>query len=229
MEYMCQFVIFVFSPGYLIVIWIFTIIHMLCVSKLFSILCCTIGFAMLPVTLASPGSSVEAPFPDIPFKTFSQFISQNFSSKISLSTALVLLFSLTENINLLNLHARQQYVRCQGEYRTQASGWIKALAHSVKQQIDEHQKRPLKMKNVEKGMDEEQKITALSLKLDALARDLHLHPYDSNGKFQGKLQPISNKLIQPVHIICPDAMECQTLACKSRLLHQSTTIQMCHM
>jgi hypothetical protein len=66
------------------------------------------ALAMLPVTSAS---SVGAPFPDIPFKSFSQFISQNFSSKISLSTVLVIMFSLTENPDLLNLHARQQYIR----------------------------------------------------------------------------------------------------------------------
>jgi hypothetical protein len=93
---------------------------------------CMMGIAMLPVANAS---QVESPFPDIPFKTFSQFIIQNFSSKISLSTVMVLLLSLTENPDLLNLHARQQYVRCQGEKETQVSGWIKALARALKEQV----------------------------------------------------------------------------------------------
>jgi hypothetical protein len=45
----------------------------------------------------------ENPFPDIAFKDFSQFIGQHFISKISLFTVLVILFSLTENPELLNL------------------------------------------------------------------------------------------------------------------------------
>lgn len=191
-------------------------------SSLSPILLCMIALAMLPVTSAS---SVEAAFPDIPFKSFSQFISQNFSSKISLSTALVILFSLTENPDLLNLHARQQYVKCQGEHRTQTSGWINSLARALKKKIDGHQNKPLKMKNVEKGISGEQEIAALSLRLDSLAKLLHLHPYDSNEKFEGKLQPISHKSIQPVYIICPNTMECQTLACNSRSLLQNTAIR----
>jgi len=135
------------------------------------------GVIMLPVTLAS---SAKAPFPDIPFKTFSQFITQNFSSKISLSAALVILFSVTENTDLLNLHARQQYIKCQGEHRVHTSGWIKALVHTLQKQINTHQTRPLKMKNAAQGIDEEQ---ALGLKLDSLAKVLRLHPYDSTEQF----------------------------------------------
>jgi hypothetical protein len=167
---------------------------------------------MLPVAYAS---QVGSPFPDIPFKTFSQFISENFSSKISLSTVLVILFSLTENPDLLNLHARQQYVRCQGENQVQSSGWIKGLAHALKKQVDKNQKRPLKMKDVNKEMNEEQEIVALSLKLDSLTQVLNLHPYNSKGKLQGKLQPISHKLIQPAYVICPNVLECPTIGCNS--------------
>ena len=78
---------------------------------------------------------------------------------------------------------------------------------------------------MKKGIDAEQDITSLSLKLDSLAKLLHLHPFDSDEQFQGKLEPISHKSIQPVHILCPNTMECQTLACKSQSLHQITSIQ----
>jgi hypothetical protein len=192
------------------------------ISKMATIFIWIMGFAMLPVANAS---QVESPFPDIPFKTFSQFILQNFSSKTSLSTVLVLLFSLTENPDLLNLHARQQYVRCQGENEIPVSGWIKALARALKGQVAEHQKRPLKMKGVEKDLDEEQEIKDLGVKLDSLAKILKLHPYDSNAQFQGQLQTISHKLIQPVHVICPNSLECQTIGCKSWSLHQNTRIR----
>ena len=47
-------------------------------------------------------------FPDITFKVFSDFISNNFSSKISLATVLTVLFTLTINPDLFNLHCHQQ-------------------------------------------------------------------------------------------------------------------------
>ena len=148
------------------------------VSTMVTLFIWMMGFALLPVANAS---QVKSPFPDIPFKTFSQFISQNFSSKTSLSTVMVLLFSLTENPDLLHLHARQQYVKCQGEKENLVSGWIKALACVLKDQMAEHQKRPLKMKGVDKNLDEKQEIRALGVKLDFLAKILKLHPYDTSG------------------------------------------------
>jgi hypothetical protein len=71
-------------------------------------------------------------------------------------------------------------------------------------------------------MDEEQETKALSLKLDGLSRLLNLHPYNDDGEFQGKLQPVSHKLIQPVHVICPNSMECETANCNGRSLLQTT-------
>ena len=67
------------------------------------------------------------PFSDIPFKAFSKFIDQNFSSHVSLATALVVLFTITSNPDLFNLHARQQHP-LQGECGQPISGWMKALA-----------------------------------------------------------------------------------------------------
>ena len=176
--------------------------------------------ALIPGTYAMPAG--ESPFPDITFRDFSQFIGQHFSSKISLSTVLVILFSLTENPDLLNLHARQQYVQCEGENQTVLSGWMKGLARAVKKSIDQNQKKPLKMKNVAKEMEEEEEIATFSIKLNALTKLLDLHPYDEHGKLKGKLQPVSHKLIQPVHVLCPNSMECETASCNSRSLLQST-------
>jgi len=179
-----------------------------------------IMLALIPGTYAMPAG--ESPFPDITFRDFSQFIGQHFSSKISLSTVLVILFSLTENPDLLNLHARQQYVQCEGENQTMLSGWMKGLARAVKKSIDQNQKKPLKMKNVAKEMEEEEEIAAFSIKLNALTKLLDLHPYDEHGQLKGKLQPVSHKLIQPVHVLCPNSMECETASCNSRSLLQST-------
>ena len=43
------------------------------------------------------------------------------------------------------------------------------------------------MKNVENGLNDEQEITALGLKLDSLSKVVGLHPFDSEGNFQRKL------------------------------------------
>ena len=189
-------------------------------SSLLTVWIWMIMLALIPVTYAMPAG--EHPFPDITFKEFSQFIGQHFSSKISLSTVLVILFSLTENPDLLNLHARQQYVQCVGENQIALSGWMKGLARAVKKSIDQNQRKPLKMKNVVKVMDEEGEITAFSFKLDALAKLLDLHPYNEHGQLEDKLQSVSHKLIQPVHVLCPNLMECETASCNSRSLLQST-------
>ncbi|KAF8223663.1 hypothetical protein L208DRAFT_1315744, partial [Tricholoma matsutake] len=106
-----------------------------------------------------------------------------------------------------------------------ASGWIKGLARAIKENMDNNEQRPLKMKEVDKNMDAEQEITALSLKLDAAAKLLNLHPYNAHGHLQKQLQPISHKLIQPVHVLCPNSMECETANCNSRALHQAIQTQ----
>lgn len=76
------------------------------------------------------------PFSDIPFKAFSKFIDQNFSSHVSLATALVVLFTITSNPDLFNLHARQQQP-LQGERGQPISGWMKALAQVLEEKLGE--------------------------------------------------------------------------------------------
>jgi hypothetical protein len=190
------------------------------IINIFTIWILLLVFATIPVVKASPMD--EASFPNLTFKAFSDFISQHFSSKTSLSTVLVILFSLTENPDLLSLHARQQYTKDYRENQTVASGWIKGLACAVKENIGQNQKKPLKMKNINQNANEEEVITALSIKLDGLSKLLGLSAYDQHGHLQGKLKPISHKSILPVHVICPIAMECETAACNSWSLHQIT-------
>ena len=70
----------------------------------------------------------ETPFPDIPFKLFSSFVKENFSSKITLSQVLLVLFIITDNLDLLNPHARQQNSKYLDEHASSDSGWIHGLA-----------------------------------------------------------------------------------------------------
>lgn len=179
-----------------------------------------LALASLPVASAAP--VVEAPFPTITFKAFSDFIIQQFSSNIPLSTVLVILFSLTENPDLLSLHGRQQYTRTTGENAVTTSGWIKALARALKKDISQNQRKPLKMKGITKDATEEEQITAFGVKLDTLSHILGLYSYDQQRHLEGKVKPISHKSIRPVYVICPLSMECETANCNSRALRQIT-------
>jgi hypothetical protein len=52
--------------------------------------------------------------------------------------------------------------------------------------------------------------------------NIQLHPYNTQGQFEGALKPVSAKNIDPAMVICPASMEYQTKACKKRALVQDT-------
>src|ERR1700683_1918259 len=85
----------------------------------------------LPRVFAAPDHN---PFSDITFQAFSQFVEQNFSSKVSLATVLVVLFTTTSSPDLFNLHARQQNTM-HGEHGQTISGWMKALACALEEKL----------------------------------------------------------------------------------------------
>ena len=99
----------------------------------------------LPTWIRISGASVflpgvtalsdKAEFPDLPFEIFSKFIQENFAAEITLSHVLLVLFTLTENPDLLNLHARQKNPRYEGETRSSVSGWIKSLACGLEEKL----------------------------------------------------------------------------------------------
>ena len=67
-----------------------------------SFICATVALAFLPMVIAVPD---EGQFPNITFKMFNHFVQENFSSRITLSQVLLVLFTITDNHDLLNLHA----------------------------------------------------------------------------------------------------------------------------
>ena len=165
--------------------------------------------------------NLEKPaFPDLTFKAFSEFILSNFSSQVSLVTVLVLLFTMTENPELLSLHARQQNPVYSEENNVKVSGWMKALVKALTNQLEE--KTQTLIKKNEWPLDEDQIVPLLGKKLDGLARLLDLFPCDKKGKFKGKLKPVSHDEIEPVLVICPDAIVCQSLKCNLHSLQQNT-------
>jgi hypothetical protein len=126
----------------------------------------------MPFVSASPKTQ---PFPDLSFKDFIAFVEQTFGSKITLATVLLLLFTMTENPELLNLHARQQHP-IEGENKTVASGWIRAWSHAVIHQLKNDIKTVFRCG--EYHSKQIRQVTKLSTKLDEFAKLLNLTPYD---------------------------------------------------
>lgn len=161
----------------------------------------------------------ERPFPDISFSTFNQIIEANFGPKISLATVLMLVFTLTENVDLLNLHFRQRHPEYKGENKTRETGWMIALAKAVTEQLGNGKVSLYSDKEISSDKDE---AGLIATKLDDLAVGLNLTPYNDQGAYIGKLLPISLKVIEPVHMICPASLVCGTATCKPRSLVQAT-------
>ncbi|KAF8344786.1 hypothetical protein F5887DRAFT_885727 [Amanita rubescens] len=177
----------------------------------------------IPWVSAAPVN--ERPFPDISFKEFSTFIEQNFNSSISLTSVLVILFSITENVQLLSLHGRQQKKQFDGEKSTFATSWIRALARPLWKRLEYDGSHLLKEEDLPVNQNDEQITISVASKLDQLAKLLDLFPYNNAGRFTGKLKPVSHKDVQPIYIICPDAVVCETIKCKPRSLPMSTKIR----
>jgi CxC5 like cysteine cluster associated with KDZ transposases/CxC6 like cysteine cluster associated with KDZ transposases len=167
--------------------------------------------------MTTAGSS-ENPFPDISFKDFNKFVNSNFSPQVSLSTVLLLIFTMTENSDLLNLHARQKNPQCDGELTQSSSGWIRALAQSLIDRLKENTNQLFK----ESEHHENDPITPLTVKLDKLMDVLKLNPFSKSGKLKKRLLKISHQEITATHIICPQSMECEDIECDPRGLHQVT-------
>jgi hypothetical protein len=182
---------------------------------LFTLFAC--GF--LPIASANPDHS---PFPDISFKVFSNFINDQFGSQISLATVLVILFSMTNNPDLLNLHGRQQIRKVPGEITQSNSGWIKALALALENRLGDTTDTLFRSDEQMSKLSEDQITSSLGSKLHGLSKTLCLYPFDEQSKFVGQLKPISKRDIEPVQIICPISMECETKDCQSRAIRKFT-------
>src|ERR1700685_1606847 len=143
----------------------------------------------LPMVSTAPDHN---PFFDITFQVFSQFVEQNFSSKVSLATVLVVLFTTTSNPDLFNLHARQQNP-VQGEHGQKISGWIKALACALKEKLGDDVDRLFKQSEHKASMQSNKMNSAINIKLDTLSKVLKFYSYDTNGKHKKAFKVVSEK------------------------------------
>jgi CxC5 like cysteine cluster associated with KDZ transposases len=168
-----------------------------------------VWLAFVPCVLAT--GSTTTPFPNIPFQAFSQFILTTFNPEISLGTVLLVFFSLLENPDLLNLHARQKHPKLPNEKKIIASSWMKSLGRALDERLDSDVSMLFQPNEFIPNSWE----TPLALKLDAFSELLQLTPY-KQGVFNKKLQKVSLKAIEPIPLVCPIDMECTTASCKFR-------------
>ena len=102
------------------------LLHIIGSMPLFSILILFMSFCP-----GAHAATTEDPFPNITFEVFSAFIKSTFGPKISLSTVLMLLFTLNENTDLLNLHAHSQNPQFHKEQKHSSSTWLNVLSQSI--------------------------------------------------------------------------------------------------
>ena len=170
--------------------------------------------ALIPSVNAS-----QRDFPNITFQSFSHFISSTFHPDISLATVLFLLFSLTENTDLLNLHSRQKQQVYPSEKGTKNTGWMIAFVNALLAQLSEETTYHLFPNSIPE--DDHNKI--LSDKVDAMAQKLKLLPFTNSNQFKSsRVLPISHEKIKPVHLLCPSTFTCTTASCNPRSLLQFT-------
>lgn len=173
-----------------------------------------LAITFFPVVMALPE---QGNFPEMSFKAFASFVDLNFNSKISLSTVLLLLFTMTDNPDLLSLHFRQQHPTCSGENNTKLSAWIKSLARELCVRLGDK-----KTDMLFKSEDRSDNISGVATKLNDFAKVLGLTPYNRHDKYIGKLKPISHDEISPVLVICPNSMNCEDMNCEPRAILQIT-------
>jgi len=174
------------------------------VIGLFWLLCI---FSWLPTTAAAQPRSHA--FPNPLFGDFSKFILATFGPDITLTTVLVLLFSLIDNPNLLNLHACQSHPQYTSEYSITATGWMKTLARALEVRLDNQIDEVLTTQELN-----HQPTINLATKLHSLTLYLNLSPYDKSGNFKCQIHQVSCSSICSIRIICPSTMVCTPGLCK---------------
>ncbi|TFK31274.1 hypothetical protein BDQ12DRAFT_671995 [Crucibulum laeve] len=140
----------------------------------------TLGLAFLPSASALP---LEQSFPEISFQDFSKFVLDNFNSDISLSTVLLVLFTMTNNTALLNLSACAQHPVLKGETTSTTNGWIKALAYALNENLKDNTNSLLTAEDISIKMSTKQLTTCISRKLNKLSQVLQLSSYNSKKQF----------------------------------------------
>ena len=188
---------------------------------LVSILLCSPGGAIcLVLLLLAPGVAATPctmPFPDISIHDFADFIQSSFSSNISLSTVLVLLFSLTKNPELLNLHGRQQHAKFPKESSQKVTPWLKIFSRLLlgKRLVAQRDELFQSSEAVIFSADEAlpaYPVSLLSTKLDRMIELLDLNAFRWDGSLRHRRKAVSYEALEPVHLLYPQAYQCETVS-----------------
>jgi hypothetical protein len=178
--------------------------------------------AFLSALPVSAAMASQQPFPNITFAAFNAFVVGNFNPDVSLATVLLVLFTMTENSDLLNLHARHKNPQCMGEEKRVSSGWIKALARGLDDRLKANTNQLFKNNELPINFTQDNLVQVLITKLDELMDVLELNPFSKSGRLKKELKTISHNEIAAVHVICPISMQCEDVNCDPRALQQST-------
>jgi len=77
-------------------------------------------------------------------------------------------------------------------------------------------------KNYLSNLDNDQRNSAIAIKLNSLYKLLDLSPYDNEGVFHQSRHKQVRKEIEPAYVISPTSMQCQTQSCKGQSFHINT-------
>src|ERR1700683_1892809 len=176
---------------------------------------CVLLVGLLPVVSAAPN---DDPFSGITFKAFSEFVEQHFNFRISLTSVLVVLFTLTNNSDVLNLHAHQQHP-LPDEHLQMISGWLKALARALDKKLGQDTGQ---LFQTTANLNNDQRNSAIAIKLNSLYKLLDLSPYDNEGVFHQSRYKQVRKEIEPAYVISPTSIQCQTQSCNGQSFHTNT-------
>lgn len=172
------------------------------------------GFLLFLTSIPYVAADIpSAPFPDLLFGDFSEFVVENFGTNISLSTVLVILLSVTNNTELLSLHFKQNN-------KGYSTSWIRALSRALKEKLGYNIWETLFLPEDNSTFVSDNDIVTISKKLDAFSKKLKIYPYSRNNKFTGTLKPISHDILQPALLICPISSVCLTAGCNYSFLQQ---------
>ncbi|KDQ25438.1 hypothetical protein PLEOSDRAFT_1045438, partial [Pleurotus ostreatus PC15] len=169
---------------------------------------------LLPCAAAAP---LEDPFPDIQFADFAKVIKLTFGENISLATVLMLLFSITTNTDILNLHGQQRAVSSNNQVVT---SWMAAFVRAIKDKLQTVFDTLFLASDNHKSCSAKSQTTILGKKIDSLCHSLDLYTHNDKRQLRRKLLPISTSSIQPIIIITPPVMGCSTAGCHGHGLTQ---------
>jgi len=125
---------------------------------------------LLPVVSAAPN---DDSFSGITFRAFSEFVEQHFSSRISLTTVLVVLFTITNNSDVLNLHTHQQHP-LPDEHLQMILGWLKVLAHALDGTLGQNTERLFQTTDNLSNLNNDQRNSTIAIKLNSLYKLLDM-------------------------------------------------------